>query len=80
MTDESKQAQANGQDDLQWKVTKDKLIREINSTYDAIRRFRDHEMKSEEELEALSMEELYDLLQQQTNLLDKLVSDWDIQK
>jgi hypothetical protein len=78
MTEENKDA--NGNDELQWKVTKDKLIREINSTYDAILRFRDYETKSKEELEALSMDELHEVLQEQTSLLDKLVTDWDIQK
>lgn len=78
MTEENNST--SGGDDLQWNVTKDKLIREINSTYEAIQRFRDHKTKSTEELEALTMDELYRELQDQTSLLDKLVSDWDIQK
>ncbi len=67
-------------DDHQWSVTKDKLIREITVTYEAIVKFKDHEMKSDEELKSLSMEDLHTELQSQTELLDKLVSDWDIQK
>ena len=64
----------------QWNVTKDKLIREIKSTYDAIMNFRDHETKSVEELETLSIDELSGELHVQTELLNKLVSDWDIKK
>lgn len=67
-------------DNHRWNVTKDKLIREITATYEAINKFRDHEMKTNEELGALSMDDLYSELQTQTKLLDQLVSDWDIKK
>ncbi len=64
MTEENKDANSN--DELQWKVTKDKLIREINSTYDAILRFRDYETKSKHELviraRSTSGEELVQIL------------------
>jgi len=63
-----------------WNVTKDKLIREIKSTYEAIHKFKDHIIKSESELGSLSMEQLYDELQTQTSLLDKLVGEWDVRK
>ncbi len=66
--------------DHQWSVTKDKLIREILSTYEAILKFQDYEMKTGDELESLSMDDLYAELQTQTELLDKLVSNWDIKK
>ena len=64
----------------QWSVSKDKLIREITATYEAILKFQEHDLKSNEQLEALSMEELYAELQTQTELLDQLVSNWDIKK
>ncbi|MBU2515562.1 hypothetical protein KJ966_29950 [bacterium] len=67
-------------DDHQWSVTKDKLIREIMSTYEAISKFQDQKMKSNEELESLSMDDLHAELQTLANLLDKLVSNWDIKK
>ncbi len=64
--------------DQRWKVTKDKLIKEIEATYEAIVKFRDFEVKSTDELKSLSMDDLHNELQTQTTLLDKLVSDWDI--
>ncbi len=64
--------------DQSWKVTKEKLIKEIEATYEAIVKFRDFEVKSTEELKSLSMDDLHSELQTQTSLLDKLISDWDI--
>jgi hypothetical protein len=69
----------NGQEHA-WNVSRDKLIREIKSTYEAIRKFRDCEMISDQNLEALSLEELARELQTQTDLLEKLVEVWDIRK
>ena len=63
-----------------WSVSKDRLIREIKSTYEAILKFQDFTPKSNEDLNALSVEQLYDELQNQTALLDKLVANWDIKK
>lgn len=67
-------------DGIHWKVSKDQLIREITSTYEAIQKFKEYQVKGSAELEKLSMDDLYKELQTQTDLLDKLVSDWDIQK
>ncbi len=61
-----------------WNISKDKLIHEIKSTYEAILKFKDHMIKSESELNNLSMEQLSAELQNQTSLLDKLVNDWDV--
>lgn len=66
--------------DIPWHLTKEKLIREINTTYEAILNFRAYETLSVEHLEAMTMEELSTLLQKETRLLDKLVSEWDVQK
>ena len=63
-----------------WNVSKDRLIREIKSTYEAILKFQDFTPKSNDDLNALSVEQLYDELQNQTALLDKLVANWDIKK
>lgn len=63
-----------------WNVSKDRLIREIKSTYEAILKFQDFTPKSNDDLNALGVEQLYDELQSQTALLDKLVANWDIKK
>ena len=63
-----------------WKVSKDKLIREIESTYEAILKFKDISVKSAAELELLTEEELAAELQNQTNLLEQLVNKWEIRK
>ena len=65
-------------EDQSWNITKDKLIKEINATNEAILKFRNLEVKSTEALNTLSMDELHKELQTQATLLDKLVSDWDI--
>ncbi len=61
-----------------WQVTKEKLVREVNGTYEAIRNFTKHEEKSSEELEAMSMDDLSAYLVVQTELLNKLVSEWNM--
>lgn len=63
----------------EWNVTKDKLIREIQSTNEAISKFKKQEFKTIEELNQLSMEDLSNELKSQTELLDQLVANWDIQ-
>ncbi|MBU3917759.1 hypothetical protein KKA14_19700 [bacterium] len=61
-----------------WQVTKEKLVREVNGTYEAIRNFTKHDEKSNEELEAMNMDDLSAYLITQTELLNKLVSEWNV--
>ncbi len=63
-----------------WNVSKDRLIREIKSTYEAIMKFQDFKPKSSDDLSALNTEQLYEELQNQTSVLDKLIIDWDIRR
>ncbi len=63
-----------------WQITKEKLIKEIMATYEAIANFKSHETKSAEQLEAMSMNELSAVLKDENGKLDKLVSEWDIKK
>lgn len=63
-----------------WNVSKDRLIREIKATYEVILKFQDFTPKSNDDLNTLSVEQLYEELQSQTTLLDKLVANWDIKK
>ncbi len=63
-----------------WNVSKERLIREIKSTYEAILKFQDFTPKSNDDLNSLGIEQLYEELQNQTALLDKLVTNWDIKK
>lgn len=69
----------NGQEHA-WNVSRDKLIREIKSTYEAIQKFKDCVMLPDQSLEALSVEDLSRELQTQTDTLEKLVKVWDIRK
>lgn len=63
-----------------WNVSKERLIREIQTTYEAISKFKDILPKSGSELESLSLEQLYNELQNQTTELETLVNNWDIKK
>lgn len=63
-----------------WSVSKERLIREIQSTYEAICKFKNISPKSGSELESLSLEQLYNELQNRTTELETLVNDWDIKK
>lgn len=63
-----------------WNVTKEKLIREIMATYEAILKFRDYKTKSSDELNALSMDDLSIELNNQSGVLDELIKNWDIKK
>ncbi len=65
-------------DNGSWQITKEKLVREVNGTYEAIRNFAKHEEKSNEELNAMSMDDLSAYLITQTELLNKLVSEWNM--
>lgn len=60
-----------------WKVTKEKLIREIESTYEAILKFKKYQVKTVAELSELTVDELHAELLEQSKILEKLVSDWD---
>lgn len=63
-----------------WNVTKEKLIREIMATYEAILKFREYQTKSSDELNALSMDDLSTELHNQSGVLDELIKNWDIKK
>ncbi len=64
--------------DGSWQVTKGKLVKEVNGTYEAIRSFTQHEEMSNDELEAMSLEDLSAYLSTQTELLKKLVDEWNM--
>ncbi len=77
MTEEMKNDAGNSSDNS-WQITKGKLIREISATYEAIHKFAKHDVKSSDQLNAMSINDLSDELRHQTDLLDKLISKWDV--